>query len=163
MQLLALSGSLRADSTNTALLRAAARQSPSGVAVTLYDELAALPAFNPDLDTEPAPAAVARFRFALRAANGVLIACPEYAHGVPGALKNTLDWVVASGEFARAALTEILVTMSARLIDTTTLTVPLLGKTADEAAAILAAPGTTSALRDTLQRFCLAIDMSVVP
>jgi len=177
MQLLALSGSLRADSTNTALLQAACQQAPADIAITLYQGLAALPAFNPDHDTQPAHVTIAHFRTALQSADGVLIACPEYAHGVPGALKNALDWVVASGElvdkpvvllhasprgqFVRAALTEILTTMSARLIDDATLTVPLLGKTVDEMANLLAAPDTQAALRSALQCFAGAINTPI--
>jgi NAD(P)H-dependent FMN reductase len=156
MRILALSGSLRAASTNTALLQAAAKAAPPGIAVDLYDGLGRLPLFNPDDDIEPAPAAVADFRRRLAAADAVLIACPEYAHGVPGGLKNALDWVVASGELAakpvallhasprsaasRAALVEILVTMDARPVEADLATVPLLGLAPDETAARLAQP-----------------------
>ncbi|MDN0082310.1 NADPH-dependent FMN reductase [Crenobacter sp. SG2305] len=177
MHLLALSGSLRADSTNTALLRAAGELAPADASFMLYTDIAALPAFNPDHDTQPAHAAVARFRAALQSADGVLIASPEYAHGVPGALKNALDWVVASGElvdkpvallhasprgqFVRAALAEILLTMSARLIDDATLTVPLLGRTTDEMATLLAKPDTRTTLRSVLQ--CFADGISATP
>jgi NADPH-dependent FMN reductase len=66
--------------------------------VSIYRELETLPPFNPDLDGDPALAAVARFRAALQACDAVLISSPEYAHGVPGVLKNALDWVVGSGE-----------------------------------------------------------------
>jgi len=96
---LALSGSLRGDSSNGALLRAALALAPSTLAIT-YDtqSIAALPHFNPDLDTAEPPAAVRAFRERLGAAEGVIICSPEYAHGVPGALKNALDWIVSSGE-----------------------------------------------------------------
>src|SRR5579859_6398165 len=98
MQFLAISGSPRAASTNTSLLRAAAVLAPEDVTIKLYDGLGDLPHFNPDLDTELPPLAVARFRLQLRNAAGVIISTPEYAHGVPGVLKNALDWVVGSGE-----------------------------------------------------------------
>src|SRR3546814_9693304 len=98
MRLLALSCSLRAASTNTALLRAAAAAAPAGMTVEIYDGLGRLPVFNPDDDEGPGPAPVAAFRRRLALADALLVACPEYAHGVPGGLKNALDWVVASGE-----------------------------------------------------------------
>lgn len=99
--ILAFPGSLRARSTNGAVLRsaletAAARQVSAEVA-----DIAALPHFNPDLDGEDAtaPASVAALRSATARADAVLIVSPEYAHGVPGSLKNALDWLVSSGEF----------------------------------------------------------------
>src|SRR6266436_2511866 len=98
MQLLALSGSLRGASTNTTLLKAAAALAPGDVTLHIYDGLGDLPHFNPDLDKDPPHAAVDEFRFHLRKSAGVIISTPEYAHGVPGVLKNALDWLVASGE-----------------------------------------------------------------
>jgi chromate reductase len=97
-QVLALSGSLRAASSNTALLQAAAVLAPPSLRILLYPAWAELPAFNPDAE-DAAPATVQAFRTALREADAILIASPEYAHGVPGAFKNALDWVVGSGEF----------------------------------------------------------------
>jgi chromate reductase len=96
-QVLALSGSLRAASSNTALLQAAAALAPPSLRISLYPAWAELPAFNPDAESAE-PATVLAFRTALREADAVLIASPEYAHGVPGAFKNALDWVVGSGE-----------------------------------------------------------------
>ena len=87
-------------SSNAALLAAAGLVAPAGVAVQTYDALADLPAFNPDLEEGPGPVpnAVAHWRAALATADAVLISSPEYAHGIPGVLKNALDWVVGSGE-----------------------------------------------------------------
>src|SRR5437868_5642473 len=101
MSVVAISGSLRAGSSNAALLRAAAALAPTGMTITFYAGLDTLPPFNPDLDAEGAvpPAPVAALRATLAGARGFLICSPEYAHGVPGALKNALDWVVSSGEF----------------------------------------------------------------
>jgi len=96
--LLAISGSLRHTSSNKTMLQAAAMLAPDNVAITLYDSIANLPHFNPDADTENPPPAVVDFRLHLQQADGVLICTPEYAHGVPGALKNALDWIVGSGE-----------------------------------------------------------------
>ena len=100
MEIIAISGSLRRNSSNLALLRAAARVAPAGVRIVMYDGLDRLPHFNPDLDEEGSvpPASVAELRQLLIAADAVLISSPEYAHGVPGALKNMLDWLVSTGE-----------------------------------------------------------------
>jgi NAD(P)H-dependent FMN reductase len=102
MKLLAISGSLRKGSAATALARALATFAPSGTTVTIYDELESIPPFHPDRDREGdvAPAPVQRLRAALTAADAVVISTPEYAFGVPGVLKNALDWTVASGDFA---------------------------------------------------------------
>ena len=99
MHLFAISGSLRTHSSNTALIHAVARVLPDGATLGIYGDLALLPAFNPDLDAEPALPAVAEFRAELARADAVIISSPEYAHGIPGVLKNALDWTVGSGEF----------------------------------------------------------------
>src|SRR5262249_22938824 len=99
VRVLAICGSLRVESSNRALVNAAALLAPARVEVSVYQGLEHLPAFNPDLDTDQAPNTVAGFRLALQSCDAVLISSPEYAHGVPGALKNALDWVVSSGEF----------------------------------------------------------------
>jgi NAD(P)H-dependent FMN reductase len=102
VKLFGISGSLRAGSSATALLRALAELAPPGTTLTVYDELESVPPFHPDRDREGdvPPAAVARLRAALQEADAVVISTPEYAFGVPGALKNALDWTVASGDFA---------------------------------------------------------------
>lgn len=100
MHILAISGSLRASSTNTTLVRAIMRLAPSHMTFTLYEGLADLPHFSPDLDGDEPPATVRTLRQQLQNAAGVLICTPEYAFGVPGVLKNALDWTVSSGEFS---------------------------------------------------------------
>src|SRR5919198_2390396 len=102
MRILGLSGSLRRASHNTSLLRAAAMSLPPGVELDLYDGLDDLPHYNADIDGEPAPEPVARLREAIAAADGVLIATPEFNGSIPGALKNALDW--ASRPFLDNAL-----------------------------------------------------------
>lgn len=99
LNILALSGSLRKASINSALLRAAARLAPPGLAVTVYSGLGDLPLFNPDLESAP-PAEVVRFHSHVAAADALLIASPEYAHGVTGTIKNALDWLVGFEGFA---------------------------------------------------------------
>lgn len=93
MKVLAISGSLRTDSHNTKLLRAAARELPPGVEFEILDGLRDVPAYDEDIDADPQPAAVARLREALGSADALLFATPEYNSSVPGALKNALDWV----------------------------------------------------------------------
>ncbi len=95
MKILAISGRLRKASLNTTLLRAVARIAPSGIEVALYRGLGDLPLFNPDIEaTEPAP--VVSLREQILASDALLIASPEYAHGVTGAIKNALDWMVGN-------------------------------------------------------------------
>jgi chromate reductase, NAD(P)H dehydrogenase (quinone) len=100
--ILGISGSLREGSHNAALLRAAATQLPPGVSLDVYDELREIPPYDADLDVEPANPGVSRFRDAIAAADGVLIATPEYNGSIPGVLKNALDW--ASRPFPDNAL-----------------------------------------------------------
>ncbi|QNE22206.1 NAD(P)H-dependent oxidoreductase [Kribbella qitaiheensis] len=92
MHLLLISGSTRAASTNTAVLRTA--QHLATFKTTLYDELSALPAFNPDDDRDPLPATVTRLREQVEAADAILFCTPEYAGALPGSFKNLLDWTV---------------------------------------------------------------------
>ena len=99
MHLVAISGSLRVNSTNTYIIRAAAALAPRPVTITVYEGLDDLPHFSPERDTDTPPAAVATLRALLQSADGVLICTPEYAFGIPGALKNALDWTVSSGSF----------------------------------------------------------------
>jgi chromate reductase, NAD(P)H dehydrogenase (quinone) len=92
MHILAISGSLRQGSHNTALLRAAANMLPPGVTVTFYDHLEEIPAFNEDRVADR-PEAVDRLWDAVAEADGVLVSTPEYNSSIPGVLKNALDWL----------------------------------------------------------------------
>lgn len=173
IKILAISGSLRAASTNSALLRAAAEAAPEGVEVTLYQDLGKLPIFNPD-HTEALPSVVAELRRLVLACDGLLISSPEYAHGVPGGMKNALDWMVGWGELAykpvalyntspygehaKAALAEILVTMSFTLVPEAALTVHLRGSKPEEAAPKLAMPEVRASLRSSLEAFARLIE-----
>ena len=147
LTILAISGSLRKASINTSLLRAVVRLAPADIKVALYRGLGELPLFNPDIES-PEPAPVADLRQQIVAADAVLIASPEYAHGVTGVMKNALDWMVGNESFvykpvallnasprashAHAALRETLVTMSARILEPACITLPLLGAGIDE-------------------------------
>ena len=102
MRILAISGSLRQGSYNTALARAAAEVAPAGVEVHVYDGLASLPPYDPDVDAAGAPEAVQELRRAITEADGLLVVTPEYNGSIPGVLKNAVDW--ASRPHREAAL-----------------------------------------------------------
>jgi NAD(P)H-dependent FMN reductase len=161
---LAVSGSLRAASINSALLRATAQLAPPEMRVSLLRGLGELPLFNPDLESQ-VPCAVAAIRSAVAAADALLIASPEYAHGVSGTIKNVLDWLVSYEPFvhkpvavlnasprarhADAALRETLRTMSAVLVEEACVTIPLLGTGLDEAG-MVQSPSTARAIKNAL-------------
>lgn len=98
---LGISGSLRKESTNSRLLTFLAGIMPTGVEFRLYEGMASLPHFNPDLDRDDMEVneAVYEWREKLRSADAIILCTPEYARGVPGSLKNALDWIVSSAEF----------------------------------------------------------------
>jgi chromate reductase, NAD(P)H dehydrogenase (quinone) len=177
IDILAISGSLRAASSNTTVLQALAALAPGGVTISMYDRLAELPYFNPDLDREgdPPPASVADLRAQVGRADGIVICSPEYAHGVPGVLKNALDWLVSSLEFpgkpvalinisprsthAQASLAETLNTMSASLITDPSFTIAL-PRDRRDVAGLLSDPDSTQALRAAIELFVHAIRLS---
>jgi NAD(P)H-dependent FMN reductase len=176
---LAISGSLRARSSNTEVLRAAAALAPHGVSVSFFDGLSGLPHFNPDLDDDSAgvPLAVRHFRERVGDADALLICSPEYAHGVPGSLKNALDWLVSGSEIpykpvvllnastrskhAQAALAETLRTMSTVVVTDAAIDVPLDGRGLD-AESIAGVPELASQLRSAWIALVAAIDVSRV-
>ncbi|WP_168124017.1 NADPH-dependent FMN reductase [Paenibacillus sp. HB172176] len=98
MNILAISGSLRKQSSNSALLKSIIAMAPSDMTFITYNGLGELPHFNPDIDVDDGPEAVMAWRSQLNTADGVLICTPEFGNGVPGSLKNALDWIVSSGE-----------------------------------------------------------------
>jgi NAD(P)H-dependent FMN reductase len=173
MKILAISGSLRKGSSNTAVLRAAARRAPDGVEIALYDGIARLPFFNPDLDGDEVPAPVAEMRGMIGSVDGLLISSPEYARGVAGVMKNALDWLVGSHEFpnmpvalintsprathALSALTLTLETMSARIAKEACVTLPLLGGAWDEHS-IVDDPALAGPLRQAIADFVTFIE-----
>jgi chromate reductase len=93
MRVLGISGSLRSDSLNTALLRTAGERLPAGAQLEVFGRLSEIPPFSEDAEAAPTPDAVRELREAIRNADAVLIATPEYNHSLPGQLKNALDWV----------------------------------------------------------------------
>jgi len=103
MRVLGLTGSLRRGSYNHALLREAAERLPAGAEMVEFERLAEIPPYDADLESEATPTAVAELRQAMREADAVLVATPEYNHSIPGVLKNALDW--ASRPAGQSALT----------------------------------------------------------
>jgi chromate reductase, NAD(P)H dehydrogenase (quinone) len=136
----AISGSLRAGSSNHAILQHMGKIMPPGVSYVIYDKLGTIPAFDPGLDGEDPPVSVTNFRKYLSDADAIIVCTPEYAYGVPGALKNALDWTVSSGSFsgkpvalitastggqnAHEAMIKILGALDAKLRTETTLLIP---------------------------------------
>lgn len=175
MRVLALSGSLRAASVNSGLLRAAARLAPPDLELIVFPRLGELPLFDPDreavLATVPIPAVGALYD-AVAGADALLIASPEYAHGVSGTIKNALDWLVGFEPFvykpvavwnasprshhADDSLREILRTMSARVIEAGSIGFDLPNSCRDEERMIASAV-VSSAIRAALAELRSAI------
>jgi NAD(P)H-dependent FMN reductase len=105
IKILGISGSLKSGSVNTNILKAISALAPGNVVVKIYNAIDSLPHFNPDLNGNLLP--VTNFRQKLKEADGVIISTPEYAFGVPGVLKNALDWVVSSGELNKKPVVAI--------------------------------------------------------
>jgi chromate reductase len=172
MRILAISGSLRAGSSNSRVIAALQRLAPPGVEVVIYEGLGSLPHFNPDLEGDDLPAAAAEWRRQVGLCDGLVICSPEYAHGVAGAMKNALDWLVPSlefpqtpvalinasphAQFAQVQMRETLSVMSARLVEAACVAVPLQGVrlTAEE---IAADPDLGGGLAAAFQAFVGAI------
>lgn len=134
LNILAISGSIKSTSVNTDTIKAIAKLVPENVTVKLYEGLDKLPYFNPEITEELAE--VARFRNAVADADAVLISTPEYAFGVPGVLKNALDWLVGSGELNTKPVATISVstlgTGGANALASLRLTLGALGSATDD-------------------------------
>ena len=139
-KVIAISGSIRANSTNLNYIKAIIELSKNKFDVDIFDGLTELPHFNPDLDTASPPQKIIDFRAKLQAYDGILICTPEYAMGVPGTLKNAIDWTVSSMEFSEkpvalitassvgqkghASLLETLKIIEAKITEETQLLIP---------------------------------------
>ncbi len=97
--ILGISGSLRLNSSNMTILRVLTELAGDDIAIEIYNGIGNLPHFNPEIDQDNVLVPVKDWRDRLKAADAVIFCTPEYAHGVPGVLKNALDWIVSSGEF----------------------------------------------------------------
>lgn len=170
LKILALSGSLRKDSYNTSAIRALKTLAPPHVEILIGD-ISELPLFNPDREGEDI-AALKNLKAALNESAGLVIASPEYAHGISGPMKNALDWLVSGAEFpykpvmlintsprashALEALKEVLNTMSGRIIHKSCVTIPLLSSGLD-ANGIVSSSEIAGALKTALGEFCARI------
>lgn len=178
MRILAFSGSLRAQSLNTLLLREAAQFAPPGMDIARWDGLDDLPHYSPERDIEPPPTAVADLRASIREADGLLFCTPEYIHAMPAVLKNLLEWVVSSGECvgkptaawsaspslegghrAQASLTHTLEVMSARLVPEASLCLTL-ARSGLDGAGHLIDPAQAVSLRTALEALATALAAS---
>lgn len=166
MRILAVSGSLRAASSNSRAIAALVLLAPPGVEVEVWRGLDGLPFFNPDLDVEPAPPAVAAWRAAVEGCDALVISSPEYAHGVAGAMKNALDWLVSHpglsetpvavinatppGEYNQAHMRDNLAVMFTTLVEDAFVEVNLRGRS-DTPGEIAADPALAAPLRAALR------------
>jgi len=154
-------------------LRAAASHAPSNMEVLIYEDLGRLPHFNPDLDGDSPPQAVGELRALLGPAQGLIISTPEYAHGIPGTLKNALDWLVSSGELhdkpillinasptggehAQASLVPTLTVMDGRVLLEASLRIPF-GRNRLDPDGNLSDPELIAALRGSLAALAAAV------
>lgn len=170
INLLAVSGSLRRNSYNTAALEALKKLSPDNVDLVI-GEIKDLPLFNPDLSANDIPALM-KLKSNIEKSSGLILASPEYAHGISGPMKNALDWLVSGVEFpskpimlintsprashALEALKEVLKTMSGIIVESACVSVPLLGSNLDTRG-ILANREISDTLQEGLVRFCMQI------
>lgn len=167
-----LCGSLRARSSNRAMLMAYARVCAEAAELTIYEGLGRLPHFNPDEDVEEVAPSVAEFRMRVAESDAIVISTPEYAHGLPGTLKNALDWLVSDPAFAGKpvvivsadrgstwaidSLREILRTMSANVLVDASVSLRLTSNTID-AEQILSRPELAERLRESASALLAAI------
>lgn len=170
--ILAISGSLRTGSSNHNILRFLGGLAPSNVNYTIYERLTYIPPFDPGLDHEYPPESVSELRSLMKDVSGIIICTPEYAFGVPGQLKNMLDWTVSSGSLvdkpvalitassvgshAHAALLLTLGALSAKVTDEATLLIPFIRSKIDVEGNIIDEE-TERALRRVMEFFLEAI------
>ncbi len=145
MKILAVSGSARRLSTNTALLRALQAIAPDGIAVQVYDGIGDLPVFSPDREGADLPDGIRNFQQAIADCDGLLLSSPEYVRSIPGGLKNAIDWLVSGdqvvgkpialvhashrGDDMLAALRTVLSTISANFTDSLFFRLPVMKET----------------------------------
>ncbi|MCH6259291.1 NAD(P)H-dependent oxidoreductase [Puniceicoccaceae bacterium K14] len=171
LKILALSGSLRKASYNTAAINALKALAPSYVEIVVGG-IGDLPLFNPDRENEVIPS-LEKLKNTLGESSGLILATPEYAHGISGPLKNALNWLVSGVEFphkpimlintsprashAQESLKEILITMSGRIVERANVSVPLLNSELDSEG-IAKNEEIANELRAGLSEFCSEIE-----
>ncbi|WP_067095812.1 NADPH-dependent FMN reductase [Marinomonas atlantica] len=153
MKLLAISGSPRQASTNTALLNAIKRRAPLGADFFVFNQLNTLPVFSPDLEGDAMPQVMRKFIDQVALADGIIISSPEYIRAIPGGLKNAIDWMVSRYEVVGkpialvhashrdddmlVSLRLVLRTVSEHFQEDNFLRIPLIGKTPEEVEAVI--------------------------
>ena len=168
MKILAISGSARRESTNTAMLRAIAAVAAEGVEVVVFDGVGRLPVFSPDLDNDP-PAEVRAYIGLVEASDGVIVSSPEYVRALPGGMKNAIDWLVSRetlvgkpmalmhashrGDDMLESLRKVLATVSNRFAPELFLRFPLMKMSPAEIAERLALPENAAAIQAYLDAF----------
>ncbi|NMM45738.1 NAD(P)H-dependent oxidoreductase [Rhodospirillaceae bacterium KN72] len=169
MNFLAVSGSTRKTSTNTALLRVMANSAGPDHRVTVFDTVGDLPVFSPDLESAPLPRSVQDFAEMVRLSDGLILSSPEYVRSIPGGLKNAIDWLVSRDEIIDKPialmhashrgddmldqLRLVLSTVTTRFTDDPFLRVGLMKKTPGEIMEIMNETENRQAVTDFLQRF----------
>ncbi len=156
MKILAISGSARAESSNTALLKAMQQRAPAKDDFFVFHRLDLLPVFSPDLEGKATPQAVLDFMDMIARADGIIISSPEYVRAIPGGLKNAIDWMVSRfevidkpivlahashrGDDMLASLKLVLSTVSIHFIEPLFLRIPLIGMSSQDIDVLLQAP-----------------------
>ena len=175
MKILAISGSARKASTNTALLRAMGKLAPVGVELLIIHDLNALPIFSPDTEGEQTPNIVCEFLEAVSVADGIIISSPEYVRAIPGGLKNAIDWMVSRfeivgkpialvhashrGDDMLASLRRVLSTVSTNFLENLFFRIPLIGKSPQEIVELLSQSEYESQITSFLRNFVAALQL----
>lgn len=173
MKILAISGSAREASTNTALLNVMKDVASTEVEVVVFHGLSSLPVFSPDLEGVDTPLVVRQFMAMIASSDGIVIASPEYVRAIPGGLKNAIDWMVSRNEIIDkpialmhashrgddmlASLRLVLATVSRNFLESSFLRLPLIGKSPKETEEFLRRPEHTSQVSMFLKNFVASI------
>lgn len=175
MKILAISGSARESSTNTALLRAMRKLAPVDVELLVIHNLNTLPIFSPDTEGNKTPMVVCEFLETVSVADGIIISSPEYVRAIPGGLKNAIDWMVSRfeiidkpislvhashrGDDMLASLRQVLSTVSSNFLESLFFRIPLIGKSPQEITELLSQPEHESQIVSFLHNFVAALQM----
>jgi NAD(P)H-dependent FMN reductase len=175
VKILAISGSARDSSTNTALLRAMRKLVPVNVELLVIHNLNTLPIFSPDTEGKKTPMVVCEFLESVSVADGIIISSPEYVRAIPGGLKNAIDWMVSRfeiidkpislvhashrGDDMLASLRLVLSTVSSNFLEDLFFRVPLIGKSPQEITEFLGQPEHESTIASFLHNFVEELQM----
>jgi NAD(P)H-dependent FMN reductase len=175
VKILAISGSARESSTNTALLRAMRKLAPVDVELLVIHNLNTLPIFSPDSEGKKTPMVVCEFLETVSVADGIIISSPEYVRAIPGGLKNAIDWMVSRfeiidkpislvhashrGDDMLASLRLVLSTVSSNFLENLFFRIPLIGKSPQEITEFLSQPEHESQITSFLHNFVAALQM----